>query len=1024
MHDERTMLEARVVKERARLVAGVYRRSAPVEVAALDVAGEPIPFEEAVEQCFTPFKIGDHWGTRWGTTWFRLVTRVPASWSGPVELAIDLGFDPRSTGFQCEGLVYRTDGQPLQGVHPNRTGIPLDDAGPGETIELYVEAASNPATRDLIPSTMGASTSSGPSLLYRFVRAELAERDDEVIALVHDLDVLDGVMRSLPPSDPRRRRLVQVLTTALDSLDLLDVASSAASTRAVLAPALELPARASAQHVVAVGHAHIDTAWLWPMRETVRKCTRTFSSVVRLMDAMPDHRFVCSQAAQYAWIEQRFPELFGRIGEKVAAGQWIPAGGMWVEADMNLPSGESIVRQLVHGQRAFEQWFGRRCEEVWLPDVFGYPASLPQIFAQAGCRRFVTQKLSWNEQNSMPHHTFWWEGIDGTRVLTHFPPVDTYNAEMQPTEIARAEANFREAGWSDWSLMPYGYGDGGGGPTREMVERGRRLADLDGSPRVHLGSVDEFFEAVEAEIAAGAPVPTWVGELYLEMHRGTYTSQIGTKLANRRCERLLREAELWLAHAGAEHTTLAMLDGAWKEVLLHQFHDILPGSSIRWVHQEAELALGRVAERLEELTAGALRSLSPGGGAVANARTHAADEVVLTGVPPPAGVVAQELAGGGRWAYRVRAAGLSLAPFADACGAGPAAHAVERGVTATTNRLTNEHLDVALDGDGRLRSVRDVLHDRQLLRAGAVGSLMYGPDLPVDFEAWDLESWARRLAVPVLATDAVEVVDPGPLTGAVRVVQSFGSSTASLTYRLRSGSPRLDIEIEVDWRDSEQILTLDLPIDVRAERATCGIQFGHVQRPTHASTSWDAAKFEVCAHRWVDLAEPSFGVAVLTDGRYGHDLRGGGVRVTLLRSAIWPDTEADLGHHRATVALMAHGAGLHDVVREAEALDLPLRIIPDGAATSAPFSLVTVDHPGVLVSAVKAADDGSGDVIVRLHEAHGDRAVVPVRGDFVEARDAALTEEPGEAHDVAGGLATIRLRPFELRTLRLVRRRA
>ena len=1029
MHDDRTALEARIVKERARIIPAVLRRSIPLDVSAHEVAGEPIPFADAMRVDFVPFSVGDPWGTRWGTTWFRIRSTVPADWRGPFELVIDLGFDPRSTGFQCEGLVYDTRGRPMQGVHPNRTGVPLDAVRPGDHIELYVEAAANPGIRRLVPSTMDASTTSGPERIYRLARAELAERDDEVIALVHDLDVLDGVMRTLPLTDPRRRRLVRTIAQALDALDLTDVAATAASARAVLEPALALPARASAHRIVAVGHAHIDTAWLWPVRETVRKCVRTFSSAVRLMDAMPDHRFVCSQAAQYAWIEQRFPELFDQITAKVAAGQWRPVGGMWVEPDMNLPSGESIVRQLVHGQRAFERWFGRRCSEVWIPDVFGYPASLPQVFALGGCTRFVTQKLSWNKQNVLPHHTFWWEGIDGTRVLTHFPPVDTYNAEMVPREIAFAEGNFRDAGWSDWSLMPYGYGDGGGGPTREMVERGRRLADLDGSPRVQLGTVEQFFEAVEAEIAAGAPVPTWVGELYFEMHRGTYTSQIGTKLANRRCERLLREAELWLAHTGADDATRAALDGLWKEVLLHQFHDILPGSSIRWVHQDAELALGRAAAEVEQLVESALRMLAPPGGAVANARTHDADEIVLTDVPPPVGAAAQPLADG-RWAYRVRAPGLALGPLIAATEPEQAAATGTDAANATADCLGNGLLDVQLDEHGALRSVTDLVRSRSLLRPGEAGAtLLFGPDHPVEYEAWDLESWARRLGRPVLGLDTIEVVDAGPLTAAVKVVRSFGGSSASLTYRLRAGSPRLDIEIEVDWRDREKLLTLDLPLDVRAERATCGIQFGHVARPTHESTSWDAAKFEVCAHGWVDVAEPSFGVAVLTNGRYGHDLRGGGVRVTLLRSAIWPDAEADLGHHRTTVSLLPHGAGLHEVLREAEALNLPLRLVPIGVADGLSPPMLAVDHPGVLVSALKPADDGSTDVILRMYEAHGDRASVPIRGDFARVSSVSLTEEPAEAagrepgqeHPVIDGAAVVHLRPFEIRTLRLVR---
>ena len=1012
MHEDRTQIEARFAKERARIIPWVYRRTIPVAVEAVELVGEPVPFHDAVKETFSPFAVGMPWGRRWGTTWFRMTVDVPTEWTGPLELVVDLGFDRRLTGFQCEGLAYSAEGRPLQGVHPNRTAVSLPHTSAGERVEVYVEAAANPGPRQLVPSEIGASTTGSGEPIYRLVRAELAERDDEVIGLLHDLDVLDGVMRTLADSDPRRHRLLRTLADAYDALDLLAVPSTAASARAVVRPALELPARASAHRAVSVGHAHIDTAWLWPLRETVRKCTRTFASAVRLMDEMPDYRFACSQAVQYAWIEERFPDLFARITEKVAAGQWLPVGGMWVEPDMNLPSGESIVRQLVFGQRAFERWFGRRCTEVWIPDVFGYPASLPQIFAQGGCDRFVTQKLSWNRQNRMPHHTFWWEGIDGTRVLTHFPPVDTYNAEVVPKEIAFAESNFRDAGWSDWSLMPYGYGDGGGGPTREMVERARRLANLDGSARIELGTVEQFFDAIEAEIAAGAPAPVWSGELYLETHRGTYTSQIRTKLANRRCERLLREAELWWAHLGPPSDVAAEIDRAWRTVLLHQFHDILPGSSIAWVHQEAEVELERVADELESLVSRALDELMPSTGAVANVRTHAADEVVLSSAPPDDGAHAQALADG-RWAYRVQAPGLGITPL-EVCAP------VDR-VVVSDRRLSNGCLDVELDDHGQLAGIRDVRAGREILPAGRAGAvLLHGPDHPVEYEAWDLESWARDHLQPVVDTGSIEIVDPGPLTGAIRVTRSFGASRAEITYRIRAGSPRLDIELDVDWQDRERVLSLDVPVDVRADHANCGIQFGHVARPTHVNTAWDAAKFEVCAHGWVDVSEPTFGVAVLDDGRYGHDVQQGGVRVTLLRSAVYPDLEADRGRHRTTVAVLPHGPGLHDVLRESEALNLPLRIgrgSADAGAETVP-SLVHVDHPGVLVSAVKAADDGDG-VVVRIYEAHGDRTTVTLRGSFTHAWRAALTEERDAELAVADAAVSLTLRPFELVTLRL-----
>ena len=503
-----------------------------------------------------------------------------------------------------------------------------------------------------------------------------------------------------------------------------------AAARAAVAPALAMPARSGAHRVVATGHAHIDTAWLWPLAETVRKCSRTFASAVAMMDAEPGFRFSCSQAQQYAWIAEQEPELFARIVDKVEDGQWIPVGGMWVEPDMNLPSGESIVRQIVHGQRWFEQHLGRRCSEVWIPDVFGYPAGLPQVFAAGGMRRFVTQKLSWNRTNRFPHSTFWWEGIDGTRVLTHFPPVDTYNAEITPAELAYSVGRFAEHEWSSWSLMPFGYGDGGGGPTREMLERLRRVADLDGMPRVEQGAPEEFFDRVDAEIAGGAPVPVWRGELYFETHRGTLTSQLRTKVGNRRCERLLREAELWSAAAGQASD----LDTLWQEVLTLQFHDIIPGSSIAWVHAEAEAAYDRIAAELEQRIAASVAALAPPGQVLANPATYERDEVVVVAGQAPPGDV-QHLADG-RVAFRARVPGLGMAPA-------ESLEPTDR-VVVTDRSMKNGHVAMSWDLDGNLRSVIDVARARELLPAGELGAVLeLAADQPVRYDAWDLESWVR-----------------------------------------------------------------------------------------------------------------------------------------------------------------------------------------------------------------------------------------------------------------------------------------
>jgi alpha-mannosidase len=1000
VHNDLKLVEARVRREfNERVLPALYHGSIPLSVAAWDVPGEPVSLDEAMRGDYRPFTVGEHWSRPWGTTWFRFSVDVPAELAGPqLEAVIDLGFHPDSAGFQSEGLVW-IDGQPVQGIHPRRTGVPLPDIGPGP-FTFFVEAASNPAFPGYRPSPLGSLSTAGEKPLYRLRQASLGERDDDVFGLLLDVDVLLGLARALPADEARRIRLMRQLEAAFNVLDLDHVAATAAAARRVLQPALDLHARSGAHHVVAVGHAHIDSAWLWPIRETKRKCARTFASAVRLMDDYPDYHFTCSQAAQYDWIEHDHPALFERIQARVAAGQWHPVGGMWVEPDMNLPSGESIVRQLVFGQRYFESKFGSRSSVIWIPDVFGYPATLPQIFRAGGCTRFITQKLSWNKQNVFPHSTFWWEGLDGSRVLTHFPPVDTYNAEITPAEVRYAETNFKEHGWSNWSLMPFGHGNGGGGPTREMMERAQRMADLDGVTPIAVGTAEQFFANVEAEAASGAPVPVWAGELYFEMHRGTLTSQSATKVGNRRCERLLREAELWwVAAGGAPPEVTAQLEGLWKEVLLQQFHDIIPGSSIAWVADDAEAAHTRVAERLEEIVANALARIAPAGTSVANAATHARREVIVVDGEPT----------------MVEVPGSGIAAVV------PTEHD-DHPVVVTEHSMHNGLISVAWNLDGEVISIIDVVRGRQLLPAGERITVELAPDHPVEYDAWDVESWTRSLGASITSAPSIEFATRHPLLAELVVRREFGSSSMLQTYTMRAGSARLDIRFDIDWHEDEKLLSLMVPIDVRAHEASCDIQFGHVKRPTHASSSWDAAKFEVCAHRYVDVSEPSFGVAVLNDGRYGHGVQEGGVSVSLLRAAKYPDPDADHGRHDVTISVLPHGSGLHDVLHEADSLNMPLRLVTSGSSSDAPAPVVTIDHRGVQISSVKQADDGSGQMIVRLHEACGDRATVTLR-TAQRIRGAVrcnLLEEPTDGIECSDGIVSLTLQPFELVTVRLL----
>ncbi|KOU78014.1 alpha-mannosidase [Streptomyces sp. MMG1533] len=1015
MHDERRRIEERVERVHTqRIKPAIYAAAVPFEVEAWQAPGEPVSFAEAAAASYEPFAMDTPWGPPWGTTWFRMRGQVPAEWAGKrVEAVIDLGFVGDWPGNQAEALVHLTDGTPLKAVNPLNQYVPIaNPATGGETVDYLVEAASNPdilADNFSAPTPLGDVLTAGDKPLYTFQRADLAVLDEEVWHLDLDLQVLSELMVHLAEHEPRRHEIMHALDRAMDTLDLDDVSGSAAAVREVLAPVLAKPAHASAHTVSGVGHAHIDSAWLWPIRETKRKTSRTFSNVTSLADEYDDFIFACSQAQQYEWVRDNYPRVWARIQDSVKKGQWAPVGGMWVEADGNLPGGEAIARQLVHGKRFFIEHFGVETKGVWLPDSFGYTAAYPQLAKLAGNEWFLTQKISWNQTNKFPHHTFWWEGIDGTRIFTHFPPVDTYNARFSGEEMDRAVRNYREKGGGSRSLAPFGWGDGGGGPTREIMERARRLADLEGSPKVVIEHPDAFFAKAREEYQEA---PVWNGELYLELHRATYTSQARTKQGNRRSEHKLREAELWATtaalHAPGYAYPYEKLDRLWKTVLLHQFHDILPGSSIAWVHREAEAEYARVAEELEALTAEAVAALGGGGTRVFNTSPYDRAEVVRTADGAPAYV-------------EVPASGS--APLTDA---GPTQPVKAEGLV-----LDNGLVRVQVAEDGTLSSVFDLRSGREVL-AGPGNLLRLHTDLPNYWDAWDIDKHYKNRYTDLLSPDSVEVVSADPLLGAIRVTRSFGKgSTLTQTITVRADSPRIDFETEIDWHEAEKILKAGFPVDVRAAHSSAEIQFGHVQRPTHTNTSWEAARFEVSGHRWVHIGEPGYGVAVINDSTYGHDVtrtvrEDGGttttVALSLVRAPRIPDPEADQGKHRLTYSLLP-GATIGDAVAEGYALNLPLRIAD---AAGAPEPVVSVDGDGVTVEAVKLADDESGDVVVRLYESRGGRARGVLRTGFplAGAQITDLLERPlaDEAAEIDGdGAVAVSLRPFQVLTLRLQR---
>jgi alpha-mannosidase len=1000
MHDDRSLLDERLTRTvRDRVRPAVYGAAVPLDLRVWHVPGEPVPVAAALAASYQPAKVGDAWGAPWGTSWFRMSATVPAEWAGKhVEAVVDLGFTHPGPGFQSEGLAYTPEGKPIKGLAPRSTHLPVGTSvAGGEKVEFYVEAAANPVIHDVVPfqpTNLGLKETAGTEPIYHVVRADLAVFNRDVWELLLDIEVLNSLKNELGDREPRRWEIQRALDRALDRLDFQDVAGTAALARAELTEVLSRPAHASAHQITAAGHAHIDSAWLWPLRETVRKCARTFSNVTALMEDYPGFVFACSQAQQYAWIKDNHPDVYERVKQRVASGQFVPVGGMWVESDTNMPGGEAMARQFVHGKRFFLDEFGIETEEVWLPDSFGYSAAMPQLVRLSGSRWFLTQKLSWNQINRFPHHSFWWEGIDGSQVFTHFPPVDTYNSDLLGADLARASRQFSEHGRATRSLVPFGYGDGGGGPTREMLETAKRSADLEGSPRVTIEPPSAFFAAAEAEYT---DAPVWSGELYLEKHRATYTTQARTKQGNRRSEHLLREAELWSTAAwlaGRLDYPYEALDRLWKVVLLHQFHDILPGSSIAWVHREAEATYAKVAEELESIIGAALAALAGSGGrtVVFNAAPHG-----RSGVP---------------------GLGAAVEPAG-----------TEQPVSVDGLVLDNGLLRVVVDDRGLVTSIRDLVADRDVLAPGAVANLLQSHvDTPNEWDAWDVDPFYRNNVTDLVDADEVAVVDEGKDVGAIRVRRTFGKSTLTQILRLRAGQRRLDVETDVDWQETEKFLKVAFPLDVHADRSSSEIQFGHLHRPTHTNTSWEAAKFEICAHRWLHVGEPGYGVALVNDSTYGHDVtrkareEGGTtttVRLSLLRAPRYPDPLTDQGVHRLNYSVVP-GAAIGDAVREGYRINLPERRVPGGEQVR---PVVTIDNPAVVVEAVKAADDRSGDVVVRLYESLGGRAKATLTPSFAvtAVQETDLLERRLADRALENGAVTFELRPFQVLTLRLSR---
>ena len=1005
----------------SRAEASRFLRVAPLAITRW-LTVEPVPFAERECGERREVNLGEPWANQlFDCAWMRFTAKLPAGFgSEPLVARIDV------SGELC---VVNRDGVPVRGLTNIKSTFDPKLGGPGKTIyslpseaicEGVVEFWADAGLNDLF----GFVKDEG-----RVVLAEIAVVREDVRQLYYDLETLRDWLLVLPEGDEFAVWLREDLAVVAEVLNFEDSASIARA-RERLAPwfgggGAERFRRGSALplRVHAIGHAHLDLAWLWPVRETIRKGARTLASVLYNLERYPEYRFGCSQPRLFLWLKERHPDLYSKIKDAVRAGRIEPQGTFWVEPDCSMPSGESFVRQVLHGARFFREEFGVVPDYCWQPDVFGYHGQLPQILRKSGHRYFMTQKLSWNAVNRFGHHSFHWEGIDGTRILAHMLPEETYNGPAAARSLLKIENDYLERDVSGHALMVYGIGDGGGGPDAEHLERLRRAPGLPGMPTVRQGTVSEFFEAWSADADKFA---VWRGELYLERHQGTLTTQALVKRNNRRCEVALRELEWvsWLAatQAGVAYPAEA-LDRVWKEVLLYQFHDILPGSSIKRVYDECNARYAVILAELEELTTARYAALVNGG-----------DEAGATAFNSLA------------WDRRewVRRDGAWFVAEAPALGWATLAAAVYAAPVATRNGLENEHLRVVFSDDGRIASIVQKSTGHEVLAAeGSGNDFVVLPDLG---DAWDFENdlaakdvWGylrRDEARPILCASETGVDGPH---AEMRQTWRVGRSEIRQTVRLSAGAERIEFDTEVDWRDPATMLRVRFPVAVCASEARFEIPFGHIRRTTRDETLVERAQIEVAALQWVDISEAGHGVALYNDCKHGFRVKGSTIDMALIRSVPHPGaaligkddtTEGDGGDsdgkvygdlelHRFRYALRPHTGEVDAAAftAEARAFNTPLRVVA-GSRIAAP-ARISSGSPAIEVAAVKQAEDGRGwawrlvNVTDRPVAATFTAPSVGGRWcecDLLEAEGTVLTP------DEAGRLA-LDFGPFEIKTL-------
>lgn len=964
---------------------------------------DQLSYEKALKGHFHSMPDGTAWGGKWEYGWFKGEVVLPAEAEGR---RIVLSLKPGGESLVwIDGLVQGSIGWAHKEITLARSGVA------GTCYEVVAESyaghgritvSDGPIVRDFqtVPEPGPTQVHVGDSTYGVWF--------EEVYQLAVDFTTLRELRGRIDPLTLRVAEIDEALMEATKVIDFelpeAEMLKTVEAGRKLLKPLLDKKNGPTMPTMHIFGHAHIDVAWLWPLQETERKIARTAINQLALFEEYPEYRFLQSQPHLYEMLKKDYPELYERFKAAIKSGNLIPDGSMWVEADTNLSSGESLIRQVMYGRRYFQEELGFDSRVLWLPDVFGYSGSLPQILRGCGMTGFATQKITWayGGGDPFPYNTFWWEGIDGTAIPAHI--FTDYNSQTKPSAVFDRWNTRLQANGMKSMILAFGWGDGGGGPERNHIEFARRGADLEGLPRLKMSSPQEFFDDLAQQ---GQPVKRYMGELYFQSHRGTYTSQAKTKKGNRKSEFMLRDAEMW----GTAASVLKGWDfgpktlyGPWIKVLLNQFHDIIPGSSIKRVYQEAEAAYAEVLEEAGQKTLQAKQALVKSGSGV----------TVFNSLNWPRKAL-------------VDVAGGTAEVTVPACGwttvSGPTS---PEGAAASAGKLANggaylenDLLRAEFNELGEIVHLIDKATGRDQL-SGAGNRFRLYKDIPGNWDAWDLDSMAEDMPVELSTVAKLVVVATGPFTASLRLTRNINHSSLTQTISLRRGSKRIDFATGVDWKESHKLLKVNFPTNIYATEAVHEIQFGHLRRPNHASRKFDADRFEVCNQKWSALAEEMRGVAVLNDCKYGLSVKGNSINLSLLKSALAPDMYADKGIQTFTYALYCWNGSLADsgVIQESYDLNAPITCV---AGDGGEGSLFQLDAANIVVETVKPAEDGSGDVIVRMYEAMRSATScslstsLPVK----TAVQTDLLEDKTGDLACADGKVALEFRPFEIKTVRL-----